>query len=388
MAQPELSVEERRLQTRAYNEWARVGKGKPFPTLQDMDKVSIPEFREQSFLLEVGADENAPGFVFVGDNLLFDCEEDGPIAQLDDVPALSLLSRLTDRYLQCLAHRAPVGFEAAFVNRLDHNLLYRGILMPVSQNGETIDHVWGTMNCKDTTDAEAPKRKRAPAKAKGAKASPKPARSKIPVVIEDEEDELLLDEPVVEDTAPVVQSQPVIEPVASVPAAAASAPGGNIETLERPETPAPPAPALVPDPAPATRTDGEKTPTRSDTTMSIDSKLAECMEIDGAMAVALVDSSSGMAIATAGNPRGLNLNVAAAGSTNVLKAKQATLKELGIEEEIEDVLITLSAHYHLIRPLTDESGKGLAVYLILDKAKANLAMARFKLTKIEKDLTV
>lgn len=122
--------------------------------------------------------------------------------------------------------------------------------------------------------------------------------------------------------------------------------------------------------------------------MSLEAKLAECMSIDGAIAVALVDNSSGMAIATAGNPRNMDLNIAAAGSSNVLKAKQQTLKELALEEEIEDVLITLSSQYHLIRPLTDSSGKGLAVYLVLDKAKANLAMARFKLTRIEKDLTI
>ncbi len=351
-----------------------------------MEKVSIPEFREQSFLLEVGTDESDPRFVFVGDHLLFDCEGDDAISQLGDVPALSLLSRLTDRYLQCLAHRAPVGFEAAFVNRQEHNLLYRGILMPVSRNGETIEHVWGTMNCKDTTDAEAPKRKRAPGKAKAAKATAKATRAKAPVALEAEDEDLLLDEPLADDAALPPLPDPVCEPVASAPAAAPSASGGNIETLERPETLVAPEPVRVPVPAP--RTDGDKAPKRSDTIMSIDSKLSECMEIDGAMAVALVDSSSGMAIATAGNPRGLDLNVAAAGSTNVLKAKQATLKELGIEEDIEDVLITLTSHYHLIRPLTDESGKGLAVYLILDKAKANLAMARFKLTKIEKDLTV
>jgi hypothetical protein len=324
----------------------------------------------------------------VGDNLLFDCEGDGAISQLGDVPALSLLSRLTDRYLQCLAHRAPVGFEAAFINRQEHNLLYRGILMPVSQHGDSIDHVWGTMNCKDTTDAEAPKRKRTPAKAKAAKAPAKVSKIKSPVAVEAEDEELLLDEPLADDAALAPVPDPFCESVASAPAAAPSASGGNIETLERPETLVAPEPVRVPVSAPAPRTDGDKPPKRSDTIMSIDSKLAECMEIDGAMAVALVDSSSGMAIATAGNPRGLDLNVAAAGSTNVLKAKQATLKELGIEEDIEDVLITLTSHYHLIRPLTDESGKGLAVYLILDKAKANLAMARFKLTKIEKDLTV
>lgn len=122
--------------------------------------------------------------------------------------------------------------------------------------------------------------------------------------------------------------------------------------------------------------------------MSLEEKLAECMSIEGALAAALVDSASGMAIATCGNPRNLDLTLAAAGSSNVLKAKQNVLRDLGIAEEIEDILITLSTQFHLIRPLSDASGKGLAVYLILDKAKGNLAMARFKLGKIEKDLKV
>ena len=152
------------------------------------------------------------------------------------------------------------------------------------------------------------------------------------------------------------------------------------------------APA-TPEPRPATAEDeasvAEHTnPERSARIMSIESKLGECMDIDGAIAVALVDGSSGMAIATGGTPRNLDLNIAAAGTCNVLKSEQSTMKELGYEDEIEDILITLSSQYHLIRPLTDASGKGLFVYLVLDKAKGNLAMARFKLGRIEKDLTI
>ncbi|GAM04046.1 MULTISPECIES: hypothetical protein [Novosphingobium] len=122
--------------------------------------------------------------------------------------------------------------------------------------------------------------------------------------------------------------------------------------------------------------------------MSLEAKLNECLEIDGAKAVALVDLATGMAVATAGDSNGLDLNVAAAGNTNVMKAKLATMKELGLDDEVEDVLISLSSQYHMIRPLTDDSGKGLFLYLVLDKAKANLGMARFKVSRIEADLKV
>ncbi|MWV26647.1 hypothetical protein GRF63_01900 [Erythrobacter sp. GH3-10] len=123
--------------------------------------------------------------------------------------------------------------------------------------------------------------------------------------------------------------------------------------------------------------------------MNYKDKLKECMAIDGAIAVALFDYESGMPIATEqGGGKSLDLEVAAAGNTNVLRAKYATMKELGIDEPIEDILITLGTQIHMIRPASSESGQGLIVYLALDKAKSNLGMARMKLRQIEKGLEV
>ncbi|MDH6710610.1 hypothetical protein P3T27_007360 [Kitasatospora sp. MAA19] len=110
--------------------------------------------------------------------------------------------------------------------------------------------------------------------------------------------------------------------------------------------------------------------------------------IEGAIGAALVDYNSGMALATLDGPGGLDLNVAAAGNTDVVRAKMRTMDMLGLQDGIEDILITLSSQYHLIRPLTGRTGKGLFLYLALDKTRANLAMARHQLTRIEADLEV
>ncbi|GAA1401285.1 hypothetical protein GCM10009639_43360 [Kitasatospora putterlickiae] len=110
--------------------------------------------------------------------------------------------------------------------------------------------------------------------------------------------------------------------------------------------------------------------------------------IEGAIGAALVDYNSGMALATLDGPGGLDLNVAAAGNTDVVRAKMRTMDMLGLSDGIEDILITLTSQYHLIRPLTHISGKGLFLYLALDKGRANLAMARHQLTRIEADLEV
>ncbi len=64
------------------------------------------------------------------------------------------------------------------------------------------------------------------------------------------------------------------------------------------------------------------------------------------------------------------------------------MRDLGITDALEDILITLTNQYHLIRLVTGESGAGLFIYLVLDRTRANLAMARFKLASIEKLLVL
>ncbi|MEV5283086.1 MULTISPECIES: hypothetical protein [unclassified Streptomyces] len=117
--------------------------------------------------------------------------------------------------------------------------------------------------------------------------------------------------------------------------------------------------------------------------------LKEAMtSIDGTIGVALVDYSSGMALGTLGGGKHLDLAVAAAGNTDVVRAKVRTMELLGLKDEIDDILISLGEQYHLIRLLKGRGNTGLFLYLALDKSRANLAMARHQLKKIETELEV
>ena len=118
---------------------------------------------------------------------------------------------------------------------------------------------------------------------------------------------------------------------------------------------------------------------------NVKESLTRILEIDGAIGACVVDSNSGMMLGSEGGA-GVNLEVAAAGNTEVVRAKRKTMKALNLNDQIDDILITLGKQYHIIRPL--RSNDALFIYLVLDKNKANLAMARHHLTAAESALIV
>ncbi|MEU2736475.1 hypothetical protein ABZ656_13875 [Streptomyces sp. NPDC007095] len=122
---------------------------------------------------------------------------------------------------------------------------------------------------------------------------------------------------------------------------------------------------------------------------SVDVSLKEMMTAaEGALGAAVVDYTSGMALGTLGGGKDLDLMIAAAGNTDVVRAKVRTMEQLGLKSRIEDILITLETQYHLIRPVAGRAGNGLFLYLVLDKARSNLAMARHQLKRVEEQLEV
>lgn len=123
--------------------------------------------------------------------------------------------------------------------------------------------------------------------------------------------------------------------------------------------------------------------------MNIETALKEAMSITGALGVALVDYESGMALGTMGGGEWLDLDIAAAGNTEVVRSKLRVMSSLGLNDNIEDILITLRRQYHLIRLLqSTKNNSALFLYLALDRERANLALARHQLRNIEADLFV
>lgn len=320
---------EARLHIRAYHIWARYVRKKRFPILDDVLAAGAADFGSRALCIDVTAGPDLPKLTYVGAALAQSLPDPAALKQFSDIPGRSLISRITDHYLEIIANRAPISFEAEFVDDRGCAFQYRCILLPCSHAGTSIDAILGVISWQQTGGR-------------------------------------ILDQP--------VAGAPPLRPE-HVPAVTA-------EAAETPQNSSSSGPDDVRKEGGSIVTKGGRKP------MSIETNLQECMEIEGAITVALVDYQSGMALATAGNSRALNLEIAAAGNTNVIRAKMQTIKDLALKDEIEDMLITLSTQYHLIRPCASDTGKGLFIYLVLEKTRANLAMARFKLGKVEKALTV
>jgi hypothetical protein len=149
-----IGQDERRMHVRAYNFWASLLADRSFPSIEDLDPDNLPDFGPHSVLLDFTSGIEDPAVAFLGDKLATECGTEGHISKLSDVPSRSLLSRITDHYLQIIANQAPIGFEAEFVNQRGATIMYRGILLPFSSDDDTIDFIYGVINWKELADQE------------------------------------------------------------------------------------------------------------------------------------------------------------------------------------------------------------------------------------------
>src|SRR5687767_3075484 len=143
-----IGTDERRMHVRAYNYWVSLLNGRDYPSIEDLEPGEVSDFAEHSVLLDFTAGRDNPATPYVGTAIREECGLAEGIQSIDEVPSRSLLSRLTDHYMQIIANRAPIGFEAEFVNQRGQPICYRGILMPLSSDGDTIDFIYGVINWK------------------------------------------------------------------------------------------------------------------------------------------------------------------------------------------------------------------------------------------------
>jgi hypothetical protein len=147
-----IGGDERRMHVRAYNYWVSLLDGRSYPSVDDLELGSVNDFSASSVLLDFTRQGEDPAIAWLGERLREECDLPATVASIAEVPSRSLLSRLTDHHLQIIANRAPIGFEAEFVNARGNYAMYRGILLPFSSDNDTIDFIYGVINWKEVAN--------------------------------------------------------------------------------------------------------------------------------------------------------------------------------------------------------------------------------------------
>jgi hypothetical protein len=150
---PEIGLDERRMHVRAYNYWVSLLDGRAYPSIRALDPEALGDFGPNSVLLDFSEGGDDPKVAWLGEALREECDLLGDVRRISEVPKRSLLSRLTDHYMQIIANKAPIGFEAEFQGQRGKNMMYRGILMPFSSTGDAIDFIYGVINWKEIADS-------------------------------------------------------------------------------------------------------------------------------------------------------------------------------------------------------------------------------------------
>ena len=143
-----IGTDERRMHVRAYNYWVSLLHDRDFPSIEELEPGEVEDFASNSVLLDFTCGRDNPAIPYVGAAIREECALHDDVRTIADVPNRSLLSRLTDHYMQIIANRSPVGFEAEFENPHGKSICYRGILMPFSSDGDAIDFIYGVINWK------------------------------------------------------------------------------------------------------------------------------------------------------------------------------------------------------------------------------------------------
>ena len=153
-----IGNDERRMHVRAYNYWVSLLDGRAYPSIEDLEPSNLEDFGPNSVLLDFTGGIENPTISWLGHKLREACELPEGLDTIQQIPSRSLLSRLTDHYMQIIANRAPIGFEAEFTPESGREIMYRGILMPFSSDDDTIDFIYGVINWKEAAEPELTQR--------------------------------------------------------------------------------------------------------------------------------------------------------------------------------------------------------------------------------------
>ena len=146
--------QEKRATLRLWSYWNSRRNGGAFPSLRDFDVEAVGEIGDNVFMLDFRDSIKNPVLRFVGSALIDECGVDLTMKPVSDVPMSSVLSQVTRHFVEVFNRRGPVGLEDQYTNLDGERSLFRGILLPFSEDDNIIDFMVGAVTYR--TDLSEP----------------------------------------------------------------------------------------------------------------------------------------------------------------------------------------------------------------------------------------
>ena len=142
---------ERRLVLRVLNYWRHLAAERDFPSVDDIQAGDIPEIWPNCFILDPTNSPDDPVLVEVGELLQVEFGKDAQGKRISEVMTDTLLSAALGHYRQVAAKKVPISLGGDYMNGDGTKILYRSIILPLSSDGETIDHFFGAANSRSVS---------------------------------------------------------------------------------------------------------------------------------------------------------------------------------------------------------------------------------------------
>ena len=140
---------ERRMVLRLLSHWREWCGDAQYPSFSQVDPARMAEIWDFSFVLDIVGHEDNPIVRTVGSELQNYLPETVRNCPLSDVPAASLIEHAAGYYHEILDRGVPISRGGEFTKYDGMKVLYRSIILPMSDDGTSVSGLLGAANCRE-----------------------------------------------------------------------------------------------------------------------------------------------------------------------------------------------------------------------------------------------
>ena len=144
---------ERRMVLRMLAHWRELCGARDFPSFKDLDPQAIPEIWDNVFVLDLAGHQDDPMFRLAGDAIAAFTGSNLRNVPMSEVPENTLAEKSAGYYREVVQKGVPISRGGEFIKPDGTTVLFRGVILPMSDDGEAISGLLGAANCRELADS-------------------------------------------------------------------------------------------------------------------------------------------------------------------------------------------------------------------------------------------